>query len=226
LIIGKLETGENHGQAIEMLRRATEIGLQTGQVNIIQLMDIYSNQSLASIRRKIERSVAEAQEQAQQAQEMQLQQQKAIEDQKAQIEMEKLRLKQYEIDQNNQTKIAIAEMQAYAMDEGSSPELIDRTAEYAFKQQEISQKAFNEQEKLRHAKEVKDKELDLKRRELDERMKIENKKLEQIEVQNKNQEYLKELDVKMKKEELNAKKEIEKIKLQAAKSKARSSTKK
>jgi hypothetical protein len=214
------------GQAIEMLRKATEIGLQTGQVNIIQLMDIYSNQSLASIRRKIEKSVAEAQEQAQQAQQMQLQQQKAIEDQKVQVEMEKLRLKQYEIDQNNQTKIAIAEMQAYAIDEGSAPELIDRTAEYAFKQQEISQKAFNEQEKLRHAKEVKDKELELKRKELDERMKIENKKLEQIEVQNKNQEYLKELDVKMKKEELNAKKEIEKIKLQAAKSKARSSTKK
>jgi len=206
-------------QAIQMLRQATEIAMQTGQVDVLQLMDIYSNNSLSSIRRKIEKSVEQAkqaaQEQAQQQQQMQMQ----IEQQKAQLEIEKLRLKQYEIDQNNATKIAVAEMQAYAIDEGPSTELIDRTSELALKQQEISQKHYREEEKNRMAKELKEKELDIKRKESEHKLAIENKKLEQIEVQNKSQEKIKEMDVFIKEKELELKEDIEKMKLQAAKMK-------
>lgn len=212
-------------QAIQMLRQATEIAMQTGQVDVLQLMDIYSNNSISSIRRKIEKSVSEAKQAAQEAQQRQEQMQMQIEQSRNQIEMEKLRLKQYEIDQNNATKIAVAEMQAYAIDEGPSTEMIDRTSELALKQQEITQKHFREEEKNRTARELKEKELNIKRRESEQKLEIEKKKLEQIDLQNKSQEKIKEMDVFIKEKELEVKEDIEKMKLQAAKAKQSKSKK-
>ena len=212
-------------KAIEMLRSATEIAMQTGQVDVIQLMDIYSNRSLSSIRRKIEKSVESAKEIAMQQAQAEQEQLKAIEDQKAQIEMAKLELKQYEIDQNNMTKIAIAEMQAYALDDGGDAALIDNTSEMALKQQEITQKVYMEGEKIRNDREIKEKELELKRRESEQKLEIEKKKLEQIEKQNVSQEKIKQLDVQMKEKELKMKEKLELIKLRAARAKARSASK-
>jgi hypothetical protein len=212
-------------KAIEMLRSATEIAMQTGQVDVIQLMDIYSNKSLSSIRRKIERSVESSKEVAMQQAQAEQEQIKAIEDQKAQIEMAKLELKQYEIDQNNMTKIAIAEMTAYAIDDGGDAALIDNTSEMALKQQEISQKVYMEGEKIRNDREIKEKELELKKRESEQKLAIERKKLEQIDTQNKSQEKIKQLDVQMKEKELKMKEKLELIKLRAARAKARTASK-
>jgi hypothetical protein len=212
-------------KAIDMLRQATEIAMQTGQVDVIQLMDIYSNNSLSSIRRKIEKSVEQSKEIAMQQAEAEKQIESDRLAQELELKIQELELKKYEIDQNNMVKLAIAEMQAYAIDEGPNIEMIDNTAEIALKQQEISQKAYNEQQKINAQRELKEKELNLKKEELNKKLKLEEGKLEQIKVQNKSQEKIKEMDVKMKEKELQMKEKLERIKLAAAKAKVRASKK-
>jgi hypothetical protein len=208
-------------KTIDMLRQATEIAMQTGQVDVIQLMDIYSNSSLASIRRKIETSVEQNKEAAQQAAKEEQETLKAIEDAKIQLEYDKLELQRYKIDQDNQTKIAIEQMKSLAFDEGDDSVDINNTAEIALKQQEISQKIFLEQQKLNQEREMKQRELQLKEKETNEKINIEKAKLEQIRVQNQSQEKIKNMDVKIKEKELAAKEKIEKMKLSAARAKAR-----
>ncbi len=104
-------------------------------------------------------------------------------------------LEKYKVDTESTTKIEIAEMQAYAMDEGSNAPEITNVAADALAQRELDAKIFTEQQKIAHdkGKHQKDhdhklKELELKKQELKAKQEIENKKIKAIEVQNKSQE--------------------------------------
>ncbi len=110
----------NDAKTIAVLQEAFKMAAQTGEIDPIQLMDIFSNDNTASIKRKIEKSVNEKKQQEQKRFE---DEQKQIADQRqheAQLHQEELddkksarQLKQYEIDQNNQTKITVAEIGNY-----------------------------------------------------------------------------------------------------------------
>lgn len=176
-------------KAIDMLRQATEIGLQTGQVSLIQLMDIYSNQSLASIRRKIERSIAqtkEEQSQAQQAEfeanqkEIQIELEFKKEELQSKLDLDYAKLDQEALDNqlDREVKIQVETMKAYSLDEGPNTGDIAAVGEQALKQQEMYSKEVMkktevaskerieqaklslEREKLKAEKEMKQKEID------------------------------------------------------------------
>jgi|688.fasta_scaffold47554_4 hypothetical protein len=196
-----IRSASEDSRTIGVLQRATEAAFQSGQVDIIQLMDIFSNTSLSSIRRKTEKAVKEKQDMAEKArqEENQIKQQQINVQQ--QIAAEQNALKKYEIDSNNQTKIAVAEIQVFNrqdnldLDNNGIPDPIE-VAELARKEQEYLSKNFTEQQK--HEREVrkqdsdkaiKEKELNFKEKELQVKKEIEQLKAEtalKVAKQNKN----------------------------------------
>lgn len=192
----------------QALAQASEIALQTGQVDLIQMMDIASNESMSSIRRKIEKSVKEKQERESQAQQEQnqLQQQdmaarKEIEAQKLVMEQQRLELDKYKIDVDAQTKIQVAEIGVYArqqeldLNQDGIPDpmaLADQALkerQLFSKQYEVQQKQDMEKQKLQTATQLKQKELNFKEKELAAKERIETKKAEtalKIAKENKN----------------------------------------
>jgi hypothetical protein len=183
-----IRSASEDGMTIDVLRRATEAAFQSGQVDIIQMIDIYSNSSLSSIRRKTEKAIRDKQQQAEQARQEELQvQQQQIQVQK-QIADEANALKKYEIDSNNQTRIQVAEIQVFSrqdnldLDNSGIPDPVE-IANQALKEREIFSKQHNEELKhLRESKKqqdevnIKNRELDFKEKELKAKKEIEDKK--------------------------------------------------
>ena len=172
-------------QAMQTLQRASEIALQTGEVDLIQLMDIFSTESPSVIKRKIQKSVKEKQAQkAQQAEAEQLAQQAKLKTDLTlkQMEMEEKQkdrdLKIYEINTNNQTKIAVAEISALGfseekdLDANGVPDVMEQ-ADMALKQQKVTNDTFIKQQQIEQKKKehsdkqsMEEKKLSLKEKEL------------------------------------------------------------
>lgn len=157
LLIG---SANEDARMIESLQEAVKIALQTGAVDLIQLMDVFSSDNTASIKRKIEKSVRQKQENEQK----QAQQANEIEQQKLQLqakqnqdtltlEQSKLDMKQYEIDRKFEQAIQTEEIRAYQgqqeLDQNNNgiPDPME-IAGNALKQQDIDSRNFSEQAKL------------------------------------------------------------------------------
>jgi hypothetical protein len=180
-------------EAINMLRKATEIALQTQAVDIVQLMDIYSNQSLGSIRRKIEKSVSDKEQALAQQQQAQLDSQK--ENTQAQIQAEQERfyaeqemkqqeldLKKYEIDTRAQTEIFKAELMTYMgaedvdKDDNGIPDPLE-IAKHALDVNKADREDFNKERDRKHKENIEKTKNDLKARELEFKKNLEDRKL-------------------------------------------------
>lgn len=216
--------GTNDAKTIEILQEAVKIALQTGAVDLIELMDIFSSDSTSSIKRKVEKSVKlkEQKEQDKFQQEQALEKEKMAHE--AQLHQDALNDKQadrdlqrYKIDQDNQTKIQVSEISNYF----KNPELDannnglpdpQEIANNALKQQEINSKNFVEQQKLSHERQKHQDELSIKEREINSKKEIEDKKIEAIKIQNKNQIELANKKHKADKELAAKKLQIERIK--------------
>lgn len=198
--------------AIQMLRKATEIALQTGQVDLIQLMDIYSNDSLASMRRKIERSIGEKKQQA--AQEAQQQQQNAMQLQQQQIaaaqqaaeqemliKQRELDLQQYKIDTEAQTKITVAEIGVYARQQeldlnmSGVPDPIEIANQALEERKHMSESYQKESDRLSKQR-VEEHKARLKELEIKSKKDLEEKKIALEEKKMKNDKAIEELKAK------------------------------
>jgi len=164
-------------EAIQMLRKATEIGLQTGKVGLTQLMDIFSNQSLASIRRKIEKSEADAMEQqsrAQQAEfeasqkEAQIELDFKREELHAKMDLEYAKLEQEALDSqmDREVKIQTEQMKSLALDEGPNTGDIAAVGDQALKQQEIYSKEVLKRTEIAAKERIEQAKLSLEREKL------------------------------------------------------------
>lgn len=172
----------NDARTITTLQEAVKIALQTGQVDLIQLMDIFSTDSTASIKRKVEKSVLEKKQQEQANVEAEQKQKQADRDHAYQMqadqlamEREKIDLKKYEIDENNRTKVEISEMTAFALDKAPIED-ISGTADLALKAQAEANKNFQANQKLQHEKDKHDHEKKFKK----EQLTLEKAKLEAL----------------------------------------------
>lgn len=145
-------------EALQMLRQATEIALQTGQVDVIQLMDIYSNQSLQSIRRKIEKHIQETKQANQQAQQAEMEHEAQLKqadldakmqelEMKYDLEYAKLEAENYNKEADRLVKLQTEEMKALAFDEGSNSAEISSSGDSMLKQLELQHKANIEDKK-------------------------------------------------------------------------------
>jgi hypothetical protein len=179
-----LRNSQADANAIDMLRKATEIALQTGQVDLIQLMDIYSNQSLSSIRRKIEKSIAKTKEEATQQQQSEQQnamelQQQAIQVQQQEmeakyaLEYEKLNREDERLRQELETKIYIEEMKSLAFDEGPNGPDILETAKHSLEQLRSNYDQINKNREL----DIKNRELNLKNKQHEDTIKVERENM-------------------------------------------------
>ena len=140
----------------------------------------------------------------------------------------------YIADQNNATKIQVQELANYFqntsedLDQDSIPDPME-IANHALKTQDINMKHYLAENKQRGDKALKEKELAIKENEFKNKLDIENKKIEQIKIQNKNQIELANKKAKLDEKLMNQKMKLEAMKARAAiaKSKAKpKSTKK
>ena len=174
----------NDQRMIEMIQTETAKAVQTGMVSIAELMDIVSNDSTSAIRRKLEKAERNKQEQQQAATQAEQKHQMAIEQERtAQIHAQ-LELQKYKIDQDNLTKLQVAEIGALGFAQAPVEDISAQT-DQAIKQQELVHKQF--QANLDHTLKLKaednkatmkDKELSFKEKELAAKQKIEKEKLD------------------------------------------------
>lgn len=210
-----------------MLQEGIKIGFQSGQVNLMQMLDIYSNDSISSVRRKLTKSIKQNQRAQQEAKKAEMENDKQLQQMKNQDKDLDRQLKKYEIDQNNAVKIQTANIQVYARQQE-----LDANMNGIPDPAEIAANAL-EQQRMSQEKFTKDKEHILKDKEINEKIKLEKTKIEtqkqnerektrQIEVQNKNQELLQKRELEDREKDRRNKILLEKIK---AKSKSKTSKK-
>ena len=203
-------------KAEQMLQEGIKIGFQTGQVDLIQMMDIYSNDTISSIRNKLTKSIRKNQKLKQQ--EAQAQQNHEKEIQQMQLQQKQLDrdILKYKVDADNATKISVATISALGFADNESanntPDILGQQ-ELALKQQEHQSSRFLDEQKLLNEKENKKKDQNLKQQEIQIKKEIENKKLQQIDAQNKSQEKIaKEANI-LKEKEMRNKLQLERLKI-------------
>ena len=205
-------------KAEQMLQEGIKIGFQTGQVDLIQMMDIYSNDTISSIRNKLTKSIRKNQKAKQQ--EAQAQQNHEKEIQQMQLQQKQLDrdILKYKIDTDNATKIDVATISALGFASGetvdNTPDILGQQ-ELALKQSEHLSNKFLEEQRLAHEKESKAKEQSLKEKEISSKQSVEKEKLKQIDLQNKSQEKMQNKEIALKEREMKNKLMVERLKIKA-----------
>lgn len=202
-------------QAIEQLRALIQPAMQNG-ASLVDAAEMYTMENLSMIKSKLKELEQEriSQQQAMQEQEAQQQQQlvqmqNEVKQQEFMLKEAELDLQKYKIDQDNATKITVAQLNAYR---GS--EEMDQDGNGIPDPIEIGKQAI-EQQRLYSDSMAKQLELNNKAREAENKARIENRKIEQA----KQAEQLK-ATIEREKLALEKKKLEEAKKLQSQKDKA------
>lgn len=214
----------NDAENLNMLREGVKIALQTGQVDLLEMMDVFSNTSVAGIRTKIANSIKQKQRQQQAAEEAQQQhEQQLLQMQQQDKELDR-QLKKYEIDEKNRTDLIKAQINVYTrqleldQDSDGIPDPAEIAAQ-GLAQQELAQSSFQHQREMILKQNELQSRINLENKKINTQKQIEQAKLKQIEVQNKNQEKLALMKHKNDKEMMEKKLQIERMKARKAKSK-------
>ena len=194
-----------------------------------KLIEIVRLDSLADIQKRLEYQENEMQKQQQQQQQQQMEmQQQQIQAQAEEADKARaFEAEQNELDRQNKLMIerlkGIAMEGSYSQEVDTTPQLIKQTEldmkksqlDYtaALKQREMVNKEIENIRKNKNEKEMFNKEMSIKEKEMQNKIDIENKKLEQIVVQNKNQEKLASQKAKHDKEMAEKKLQLEKQKI-------------
>ena len=168
-------------EALQAFKDNIRFALQSDKIEFSQIVDVYNSESIADLKAKT-KQIEQERAQAQQAQ-VQAEQQMMQEQQQYQREMEmnRLELDKYIADTNNETKLAVAQMNTYIgqedMDQNDDgiPDP-GQIADQALKRQEIAAKTMNERLKVESDKSIKSKELSIKEKEIKSKETIERDK--------------------------------------------------
>lgn len=208
------------------LKQLLSVALQRDKVTLSAIADSLINDSPRDILRVLRKADEDASKAAQNAQNQQL----SIEQQQIEsaerIHQEQMAdkqadrdLDQYIADSSNSTKIQVAEIGAIVSkfgetdsDNNGVPDALE-LGKLALEEHKLASQTFSEQIKLHHDNSNKKKELSLKDKEITSKEKIENKKLEAVKVQNKNQIELANKKAKLDKEMMDKKMALEKYKV-------------
>lgn len=173
-----IDDSTKNQQQIEALRNLMQPAMQNG-ASLLDIAEIITMDNVSMIKNRLEEieqkrmQQQQAMEEAQAQREQQaIQMQNEIKEEELMIKEAEMDLKKYEIDQNNQTKIVVAQLNAYRGSENQDadmngvPDVI-----------EIGKQAL-EQQKINSDAAAKQLELNNKRRETEMKREIENKKIE------------------------------------------------
>lgn len=204
-----LDDSTKNQQQIEALRNLMQPAMQNG-ASLLDIAEIITMDNVNMIKNRLEEieqkrmQQQQAMEEAQAQREQQaIQMQNEIKEEELMIKEAEMDLKKYEIDQNNQTKIVVAQLNAYRGSENQDadmngiPDVV-----------EIGKQAL-EQQKINSDAAAKQLELNNKRRETEMKREIENKKIE-LEKQRMKQE------IELQKQKDEAAYEREKLKARTA----------
>lgn len=204
-----LDDSTKNQQQIEALRNLMQPAMQNG-ASLLDIAEIITMDNVNMIKNRLEEIEQKRMEQQQAMEEAQaqreqqaIQMQNEIKEEELMIKEAEMDLKKYEIDQNNQTKIVVAQLNAYRGSENQDadgngiPDVV-----------EIGKQAL-EQQKINSDAAAKQLELNNKRRETEMKREIENKKIE-LEKQRMKQE------IELQKQKDEAAYEREKLKARTA----------
>lgn len=204
-----IDDSTKNQQQIEALRNLMQPAMQNG-ASLLDIAEIITMDNVNMIKNRLEEieqkrmQQQQAMEEAQAQREQQaIQMQNEIKEEELMIKEAEMDLKKYEIDQNNQTKIVVAQLNAYR---GSENQDVDMNGVPDVL--EIGKQAL-EQQKINSDAAAKQLELNNKRRETEMKREIENKKIE-LEKQKMKQE------IELQKQKDQAALEREKVKARTA----------
>lgn len=188
----------NDARTITTLQEAVKIALQTGQVDLIQLMDIFSSDSTAAIKRKVEKSVNEKKAQEQANIEQQSKDVQAQREHEAQLHAEEMEarsadreLAKYKIDTDAATKIEVAQMSALSTAEDADqndngiPDIME-VGKLALEHQKHEASVYEKSKKMTQDKQISDEKVRLEKEKLKEnaKQKAADREIEKKNMQN------------------------------------------
>lgn len=173
-----LDDSTKNQQALEQLKNLMQPAMQNG-ASLLDVAEIITMDNINSIKNRLEEIEQKRMEQMQQqqqaeqeAQQQMIQMQNEVKEEELMIKEAEMDLKKYEIDQNNATKITVAQLNAYR-----GTENMDQNQNGIPDPMEIASQALEER---KAASEEANKQLELnnKRREAEMKKEIENKKIQ------------------------------------------------
>ena len=173
-----IDDSTKNQQILDQLKQLTQPAMQNG-ASLLDITEIITMDNINMIKNKLQEIEQKRMEQAQQQQQQEAEQQRQLIQMQNEVKEEELMLKEaeldlekYKIDQDNATKIAVAQLNAYRgvqdmdQDKNGAPDVM-----------EIGKQAL-EQQKINSDQATKQLELNNKRREADQKKEIENKKIQ------------------------------------------------
>lgn len=159
---------------IQKLQQLIQPAMQNG-ASLLEAAEILTNDNFNIIKQKLKDMQTRQEQMQQQQQEAEAQQQQQLQQMQNEAKQQELMLQEaqmdlqrYQIDQDNQTKIAVAEINAYRgtenldQDQNGIPDPIE-IGKQAIEQQKVSQEAYNKRYEARQKREIEDQKVQLER---------------------------------------------------------------
>ena len=172
---------------VEKLRQLIQPAMQNG-ASLLEAAEILTNDNFNIIKQKLkemqqrQEQLQQQQQQAEQEQAVQLQQmQNEQKQQELMLEEARMDLDRYKIDQDNATKIAVAEISTYR---GTEEKDINKNGvpdpqemyEAAIKQREIDSNEFTKRVEAKYKKEIEDRKIDLEKQRMNHELQLQKQK--------------------------------------------------
>lgn len=159
---------------IQKLQQLIQPAMQNG-ASLLEAAEILTNDNFNIIKQKLkdmqtrQEQIQQQQQQAEAQQQQQLQQmQNEAKQQELMLQEAQMDLQRYQIDQDNQTKIAVAQIDAYRgteeldQDQNGIPDPIE-IGKQAIEQQKINQEAYNKRYEAKQKREIEDQKIQLEK---------------------------------------------------------------
>lgn len=159
---------------IQKLQQLIQPAMQNG-ASLLEAAEILTNDNFNIIKQKLkdmqtrQEQIQQQQQEAEAQQQQQLQQmQNESKQQELMLQEAQMDLQRYQIDQDNQTKIAVAQINAYRgteeldQDQNGIPDPIE-IGKQAIEQQKINQEAYNKRYEVKQKREIEDQKIQLEK---------------------------------------------------------------
>lgn len=159
---------------IQKLQQLIQPAMQNG-ASLLEAAEILTNDNFNIIKQKLKDMQTRQEQMQQQQQEAEAQQQQQLQQMQNEAKQQELMLQEaqmdlqrYQIDQDNQTKIAVAQINAYRgtenmdQDNNGVPDIME-LGKQALEQQKIDQEAYNKRYEAKQKREIEDQKMQLER---------------------------------------------------------------
>ena len=172
---------------IQKLQQLIQPAMQNG-ASLLEAAEILTNDNFNIIKQKLKDMQTRQEQMQQQQQEAEAQQQQQLQQMQNESKQQELMLQEaqmdlqrYQIDQDNQTKIAVAQINAYRgteeldQDQNGIPDPIE-IGKQAIEQQKINQEAYNKRYEAKQKREIEDQKIQLEKDKMKHETKLQSQK--------------------------------------------------